>query len=163
MGRVGRPHPGPRSFEQPNGLGCMLSSFCFALLCSAMRAASSPCSPRFSTTPSNFLSGWALLDGTFTVELVPTRQDHVTSKTMMQVKLKQPRGRWPLSPSLSCNPGLGILIEILREIHFAGQDFLVNPHWILVTEGGLAANHLVDQDAQCPPATTQAMPTGPKN
>mmetsp|Transcript_53855 Transcript_53855/g.166733 ORF Transcript_53855/g.166733 Transcript_53855/m.166733 type:complete len:242 (-) Transcript_53855:970-1695(-) len=47
--------------------------------------------------------------------------------------------------------GLGVLVEVLREVDLASKDLLVDAHGVLVAEGRLAADHLVDEDAQGPP------------
>mmetsp|Transcript_36225 Transcript_36225/g.111497 ORF Transcript_36225/g.111497 Transcript_36225/m.111497 type:complete len:369 (-) Transcript_36225:59-1165(-) len=46
---------------------------------------------------------------------------------------------------------LRVLVEVLREVDLPGQDLLVDAHGVLVAEGRLAADHLVDEDAQGPP------------
>mmetsp|Transcript_53854 Transcript_53854/g.166729 ORF Transcript_53854/g.166729 Transcript_53854/m.166729 type:complete len:242 (-) Transcript_53854:970-1695(-) len=46
---------------------------------------------------------------------------------------------------------LRVLVEVLREVDLASKDLLVDAHGVLVAEGRLAADHLVDEDAQGPP------------
>lgn len=46
---------------------------------------------------------------------------------------------------------LGVLVEELGENYLATKNLLVNSHGVLVHERGVAYNHLINKDAQCPP------------
>ena len=46
-------------------------------------------------------------------------------------------------------PGGGV--ELCRPLYLARQDLLVDTKWIVVKEGRVSGQHLVDEDAQGPP------------
>ena len=46
---------------------------------------------------------------------------------------------------------LGSLLHVLRPLQLASEDLLVDAERVVVEEGGVASEHLVDQDAKRPP------------
>ena len=54
---------------------------------------------------------------------------------------------------LDCN----LLMKIAWELNLALKDLLIDGHGVVVVEGVDTGNHLIGQDAQCPPVNGLAM------
>ena len=48
-------------------------------------------------------------------------------------------------------------MKIARELNLALKDLLIDGHGVVVVEGVDTGNHLIGQDAQCPPVNGLAM------
>ena len=59
--------------------------------------------------------------------------------------------------------GLDIAVNVTGEVQLPGEDLLVDSHWIVVDEGRLAGEHLVNKDPEGPPVNSLPVPLVEEN